>query len=264
MSNELLTVDAKQEDMSKTKPFYFRGLQVTTISGIAESLQKTATAINNTFINNKAKFIVDDYYFEISAKELEELRKQYPQIGINTKYLFTEKGFRMLCTLLRSEIGQLVVQDTINKASAFTYFTKLNDFLQELFSKDTHAYTLQVELAKMQTEVINNQTELQKMKEQNRHIEQMKMLEPKEDTKVITEVKTSRRFRSGKDIVVVKGEMMENGVKIFDSPSDAARHLGLSAGHVSQIAGRSKKHFYSVLGVEIRYVDKAEYLSQAG
>ena len=258
-----LLANVQQEDMSKTKPFYFRGQRVATIPGIAESLQKTATAINNTFVNNKAKFIVDDYYFEISAKELEELRKQYPQIGINTKYLFTEKGFRMLCTLSRSEISQLVVQDTINKASTFTYFTKLNDFLQELFSKDAQAFALQVELAKMQTEVINNQTELQKMKEQNRHIEQMKMLEQQENTKAITEGKTKKRFRNGKDIVVVKGEMMENGVKIFDSPSDAASHLGLSVGYISQIANRNKNHFYSVLGVEIKYVDRTEYLSQA-
>jgi len=257
MSNELLTLDAKQDDMSRAKPFYFRGQRVATIPGIAESLQKTTAAINTTFVNNKAKYIINDYYFELTANELEELRKTYPQIGINTKYLFTEKGFRMLCTQARSEISQLVVQDTINKASETDLKKDYLNLASKTLDSAPEHYGYVLDLLKQHQDYLV-------LCEQNRHIEQMKMLEPKEDTKVITEVKTNRRFRTGKDIVVVKGEMMENGVKIFDSPSDAARHLGLSAGHVSQIAGRSKKHFYSVLGVEIRYVDKAEYLSQAG
>ena len=282
MLQQIQDINPQQDDMLKAGVIIFKGRQVTTIPGTANCLNVANAIVNNAFTNNKAKFILNEWYFEITAQEREELRKIYPQIGTATKYLFTEEGFKMLCHIIRSsDMAQLVVQDTINKSSEFStqaQIAKMNSLLQEAFTRGDDFGFAVIETIKLQTTTLNNQIELQKLEEENhrieeehRHIERLREIDIREHLekeRLLLESKKTefkgktrqRKFITGKNLVLIKGEMVENSEITFESVSEAARYLGIPSGTVATVALReNKNHFYSKLGVTIQYIDKEEY-----
>jgi len=277
-TQDLNVLNQQQDDMLKAGVIIFKGQQVTTISGTANFLNVANATVNNAFTNNKAKFILNDWYFEITAQEREELRKTYPQIGTNTRYLFTEKGFRMLCMLSRSEASNVVVQDTINKASEVDLKKYYLELAEKTLERAPEHYPFILELLKQHQDHLS-------ICEKNRHEEYLQMLranlqeieikERYEKERLLLTAKQSGqneqnepkkcrwdKFKKGQSLVLIKGKMIENGEITFESISEASKYLGVRTGTVASVALYSKSRFYSPLEVYIQYIHKDEYLQQ--
>lgn len=99
------------ENNIKDKIYTIRNLQVMLDRDLAELYGVETKRINEAVKNNQDKF-QDDFYFELSDYEFEDLRSKFSTANfsktrINPK-VFTEQGIYMLATILKSKIASQV------------------------------------------------------------------------------------------------------------------------------------------------------------
>ena len=99
------------ENNIKDKIYTIRNLQVMLDKDLAELYGVETKHINQAVRNNQDKF-QDDFYFELSDYEFEDLRSKnltanFSKTRINPK-VFTEQGIYMLATILKSKIASQV------------------------------------------------------------------------------------------------------------------------------------------------------------
>ena len=99
------------ENNIKDKIYTIRNLQVMLDKDLAELYGVETKRINEAVKNNQDKF-QDDFYFELSDYEFEDLRSKFSTANfsktrINPK-VFTEQGIYMLATILKSKIASQV------------------------------------------------------------------------------------------------------------------------------------------------------------
>ena len=99
------------ENNIKDKIYTIRNIQVMLDKDLAELYGVETKHINQAVRNNQDKF-QDDFYFELSDYEFEDLRSKnltanFSKTRINPK-VFTEQGIYMLATILKSKIASQV------------------------------------------------------------------------------------------------------------------------------------------------------------
>ena len=99
------------ENSIKDKIHTIRNLQVMLDKDLAELYGVETKHINQAVRNNQDKFI-DDFYFELTNNEFENLRSKnltanFSKTRRNPK-VFTEQGIYMLATILKSKVASQV------------------------------------------------------------------------------------------------------------------------------------------------------------
>lgn len=116
MQNNNLIVD--------DKIFIVRGIQVMIDRDLAELYQVETKVLNQAVKRNIENF-PDDFMFQLTNKEFEDLRSQFVTTNFNmirnNPYAFTEQGVYMLATVLKSKIARQV------NISIMRTFTKLKN-----------------------------------------------------------------------------------------------------------------------------------------
>jgi hypothetical protein len=115
-NNSLLKVD--------DKIFIIRGIQVMIDRDLAE-LYQVETKVLNQAVKRNIESFPDDFMFQLTNQELENLRSQIVTTNFNmirnNPYVFTEQGVYMLATVLKSKIARQV------NISIMRTFTKLKN-----------------------------------------------------------------------------------------------------------------------------------------
>lgn len=97
-------------DKIRKQVYYIRGQQVMLDVDLAEIYGYEVKKLNQQVKRNINRF-PEDFMFQISLEELENLRSQFVTTKINSKsrslpYAFTEQGIYMLATVLRGELAE--------------------------------------------------------------------------------------------------------------------------------------------------------------
>ena len=113
------------QEVIQSRIYEIRNLKVMLDSDLAKLYEVETKRINEAVKNNPDKF-PDDFYFELTEKEFENLRSKISTTNFSkTRTLpkvFTEQGVYMLATVLKSKVATEV---TIN---IMRTFTKLREF----------------------------------------------------------------------------------------------------------------------------------------
>ncbi|MFT7004920.1 MAG: hypothetical protein ACJAWW_002286 [Sulfurimonas sp.] len=109
-----------------SKIYTLRGVQIMVDRDLAELYQVETKRINEAVKNNSDKF-PDDFYFELTNIEFDDLRSKlstanFSKVRTNPK-VFTEQGIYMLATILKSKVASDVTVSIIKT------FAKMRKFL---------------------------------------------------------------------------------------------------------------------------------------
>lgn len=120
------------DDMNiQNKIYNIRGFQVMLDSDLAQLYGVETKHINQAVRNNPDKF-PDDFYFEATDDELENLRSKFltSSWGGNrySPKLFTEQGIYMLATILKSKVATDITVKIIRTFANMRKLIKSNDF----------------------------------------------------------------------------------------------------------------------------------------
>ena len=120
------------EDMNiQNKIYTIRGFQVMLDNDLAQLYGVETKRINEADKNNTDKF-PDDFYFEATDDELENLRSKFSTSSWGgTRYspkLFTEQGIYMLATVLKSKVATDITLKIIRTFANMRSLIKTNDF----------------------------------------------------------------------------------------------------------------------------------------
>lgn len=156
-NNKLIPMDISVESL-KEKIYMVRGQQVMLDADLAEIYGYTTKTFNQQVKNNLEKFD-EDFRFQLTPEEAEDLRSKFLTANINSKsryepYVFTESGIYMLMTVLK---GDLAIRQS--KALIRT-FKKMKDFIiwEPLMSE-------KVELVKIALQLSENTKDISDIKE---------------------------------------------------------------------------------------------------
>ena len=144
------------EEYLKEKLYEVRGKKVLLGADLAEIYGYTNKRFNEQVRNNIEKFD-EDFMFELTDDEVEDLRSNFLTANLNSKsrynpHVFTEQGLYMLMTVLK---GPLAVKQS--KALIRT-FKKMKDYILE--NRDLIG---QRELLQLSMETANNRIEISKI-----------------------------------------------------------------------------------------------------
>ena len=144
------------EEYLKEKLYKIRGKRVLLDADLAEIYGYDTKGFNRQVKNNIEKFD-DDFMFELTDAELEDLRYKNCTANISSKsrynpHVFTEQGLYMLMTVLK---GSLAVKQS--KALIRT-FKKMKDYILE--NRDLIG---QREILQISMEIANNRIEINKI-----------------------------------------------------------------------------------------------------
>ena len=151
-----VTVIEVTEEYLKEKLYEIRGKRVLLDADLAEIYGYDTKGFNRQVKNNIEKFD-EDFMFELTDEELEDLRYKNCTANISSKsrynpHVFTEQGLYMLMTVLK---GPLAVKQS--KALIRT-FKKMKDYILE------NRYLIgQRELLQLSMETANNRIEISKI-----------------------------------------------------------------------------------------------------
>ena len=127
--NEIMIVD---EQLLKDKIYMIRGQQVMLDSDLAEIYEYETRYFNRQVQNNKERFRGDDFMFQITKEELENLMcKKFTSSWGGTRklpYVFTEQGIYMLMTVLR---GEFAVEQS---RTLIRLFKSMKDYMTDISS----------------------------------------------------------------------------------------------------------------------------------
>ena len=102
-----------QQDIELSKLIYtIRGKQIMLDCDLAILYGYTVKRLNEQVKNNKNRF-PEDFMFQMTREEVNDLRSKFPTANINPKsrylpHVFTEQGIYMLATVLSGEIAESV------------------------------------------------------------------------------------------------------------------------------------------------------------
>ena len=153
--NEIAIIEVTEEYL-KDRLYMIRGKRVLLDADLAIIYGYTTKAFNQQVKNNIEKFD-EDFMFELSDKEVENLRSKFLTANISSKSrynprVFTEQGLYMLMTVLK---GSLAVKQS--KALIRT-FKKMKDYILE--NRDLIG---QRELLQLSMETANNKIAISKI-----------------------------------------------------------------------------------------------------
>ena len=153
--NEIAVIEVTEEYL-KDRLYMIRGKRVLLDADLAIIYGYTTKAFNQQVKNNIEKFD-EDFMFELSDKEVENLRSKFLTANISSKSrynprVFTEQGLYMLMTVLK---GSLAVKQS--KALIRT-FKKMKDYILE--NRDLID---QRELLQLSMETANNKIAISKI-----------------------------------------------------------------------------------------------------
>ena len=153
--NEIAVIEVTEEYL-KDRLYIIRGKRVLLDADLAIIYGYTTKAFNQQVKNNIEKFD-EDFMFELSDKEVENLRSKFLTANISSKSrynprVFTEQGLYMLMTVLK---GSLAVKQS--KALIRT-FKKMKDYILE--NRDLIG---QRELLQLSMETANNKIAISKI-----------------------------------------------------------------------------------------------------
>ena len=153
--DEFAVIDITEEYL-KERIYEIRGQRVILDSDLSEIYGYTTKAFNQQVKNNIEKFD-EDFMFELTDDEVENLRSNFLTANLNSKsrynpHVFTEQGLYMLMTVLK---GPLAVKQS--KALIRT-FKKMKDYILE--NRDLIG---QRELLQLSMETANNRIEISKI-----------------------------------------------------------------------------------------------------
>ena len=152
---EIAVIDITEEYL-KERIYEIRGQRVILDSDLSEIYGYTTKAFNQQVKNNIEKFD-EDFMFELTDDEVEDLRSNFLTANLNSKsrynpHVFTEQGLYMLMTVLK---GPLAVKQS--KALIRT-FKRMKDYILE--NRDLIG---QRELLQLSMETANNRIEISKI-----------------------------------------------------------------------------------------------------
>jgi flagellar capping protein FliD len=152
---EIAVIEITEEYM-KERIYEIRGQRVILDSDLSEIYGYTTKAFNQQVKNNIEKFD-EDFMFELTDDEVEDLRSNFLTANLNSKsrynpHVFTEQGLYMLMTVLK---GPLAVKQS--KALIRT-FKRMKDYILE--NRDLIG---QRELLQLSMETANNRIEISKI-----------------------------------------------------------------------------------------------------
>ena len=117
------------EEMIQSKIYYMRGQKVMLDVDLAEIYGYETKNFNRQVKNNKAKFEGDDFMFQLTKGEWENLRcKNFTSSWGGSRYLplaFTEQGIYMLMTVLRGDLA------TKQSRALIRTFKQMKDYIIE-------------------------------------------------------------------------------------------------------------------------------------
>ena len=153
--DEFAVIDITEEYL-KERIYEIRGQRVILDADLSEIYGYTTKAFNQQVKNNIEKFD-EDFMFELTDDEVENLRSNFLTANLNSKsrynsHVFTEQGLYMLMTVLK---GPLAVKQS--KALIRT-FKKMKDYILE--NRDLIG---QREILQLSMETANNRIEINKI-----------------------------------------------------------------------------------------------------
>ena len=153
--DEIAVIDITEEYL-KERIYEIRGQRVILDADLSEIYGYTTKAFNQQVKNNIEKFD-EDFMFELTDEELEDLRYKNCTANISSKsrynpHVFTEQGLYMLMTVLK---GPLAVKQS--KALIRT-FKKMKDYILE-----NRELIGQREILQLSMETANNRIEINKI-----------------------------------------------------------------------------------------------------
>ena len=119
----------------KSKIYTIRGMQVMVDKDLAYLYQIETKRVNEAVKNNPDKF-PNDFYFELTESEFEDLRSKlstanFTKTRINPK-VFTEQGIYMLATILKSKVASNI---TVSIIRTFANMRKLITSNTDMFQR---------------------------------------------------------------------------------------------------------------------------------
>lgn len=153
--NEIAVIEVTEEYL-KDRLYMIRGKRVLLDADLAIIYGYTTKAFNQQVKNNIEKFD-EDFMFELSDKEVENLRSKFLTANISSKSrynprVFTEQGLYMLMTVLK---GSLAVKQS---KTLIRTFKKMKDYILE--NRDLIG---QRELLQLSMETANNKIAISKI-----------------------------------------------------------------------------------------------------
>ena len=156
VSTEIGTIEVTEE-LLREKLYEIRGVKVMLDADLAEIYGYTTKAFNQQIKNNLEKFD-DDFMFELSDEEVEDLRSKNLTANLSSKsrynpHVFTEQGLYMLMTVLRGELA------TKQSKALVRTFKKMKDYI--IGSKGLIG---QREVIQLSLQTIENTAEISKLR----------------------------------------------------------------------------------------------------
>ena len=156
VSTEIGTIEVTEE-LLREKLYEIRGVKVMLDADLAEIYGYTTKAFNQQIKNNLDKFD-DDFMFELSDEEVEDLRSKNLTANLSSKsrynpHVFTEQGLYMLMTVLRGELA------TKQSKALVRTFKKMKDYI--IGSKGLIG---QREVIQLSLQTIENTAEISKLR----------------------------------------------------------------------------------------------------
>ncbi|WP_330848158.1 ORF6N domain-containing protein [Aliarcobacter butzleri] len=133
------------ENNIKNKIYNIRSLQVMLDRDLAELYGVETKHINQAVRNNQDKF-EDDFYFELTDIEFEDLRSKiltanFSKVRTNPK-VFTEQGIYMLATILKSKVASQVTVYIIKTFANMRKLISQNISMFERFERIENRLTI--------------------------------------------------------------------------------------------------------------------------
>ncbi len=161
--NELI-----QSSEISSRIFIIRGIEVMIDKDLAELYSVETKRINEAVKNNKDKFL-EDFYFELTDKEFEDLRSnfsttKFAKTRVNPK-VFTEQGVYMLATILKSKIASEITVSIIRTFAKLREFSKhYNALAKKIMEVERKSDKQYRKLAKALDDLIEQANEVESKK----------------------------------------------------------------------------------------------------
>ncbi len=119
------------EEALQSKIYYIRGQKVMLDMDLAKIYGYETKGFNRQVKNNIAKFEGEDFMFQLTQSEFDNLRYKFCTANINNMHrtlphAFTEQGIYMLMTVLR---GELAIRQS---RALIRTFKKMKDYIPKL------------------------------------------------------------------------------------------------------------------------------------
>lgn len=148
--------------------FTIRGIEVMLDKNLAELYGVETKRVNEAVRNNKDKFL-EDFYFELTDGEFENLRSNvstadFSKTRVNPK-VFTEQGVYMLATVLKSKTASEVTVNIIRTFAKLREFSKhYNALAKKIILVEQKSDKQYRELTKLLDEIIVQSKEIESKK----------------------------------------------------------------------------------------------------